>query len=100
VDSKNIPEMVESLARFKERNFVLCEENLHLNFRCGELQYQIDNMQACHSGMESEMDFSTSKEKTSCAPCSGWETAGGGNYLSDNNLSLFSSSDNNGSNFL
>ncbi len=99
VDSKNISEMEESLAWFRERNFVLREENLHLSFKCGELQYQINNIQACHPGMESKMDYPPSKEKTSCAPCWGWETAGGENYLSNNNLSLFSSSDDDGNIF-
>jgi hypothetical protein len=64
-----------------------------------ELQYQIDNMQACRPEKESEMNYPLTKEKISGAPCLGWETAGGENYLSDDNLSLFSSSVDDGNNF-
>ena len=99
VDNKNISEIEESLDQLRERNYVLYEENFRLNSEVSGLQYQIKNMQACCPGMESEMDYPPSKEKTSCAPCSGWETVGGENHLSNNNLSLFSSSDNNGNNF-
>jgi hypothetical protein len=56
------------------------------------LTAQINNMQACLPGKESEMDYPRTKEKISGAPCSGWEKAEGENYLSDDNLSLFSSS--------
>jgi hypothetical protein len=97
VDSKNISEMEESLDWLRERNYVLYKENCCLNSEVGGIQYQINNMQACRPGMESEMDHPPSKETTSCALCS-VETAGGGNYLSDNNLSLFPKSDDDGSN--
>ncbi len=112
----------ESLNQLRENNYGLYEENCRLNSEVGrlqyqintmqacrpgmdidmdilfskeatsELQYQIDNMQACRPGKESEMDYPLTKEKISGAPCSGWETAEGENYLSDDNLSLSSSS--------
>ena len=44
VDSKNISEMEESLARFKERNFVLCKENLHLNLSVVTGDYNIKSI--------------------------------------------------------
>ena len=99
VDSKNILEMEESLAQLRKRNFLLSAENCNLYDEVDRLLSQINKMRSCRPGMESKMDYPPSKEKTSCAPCLGWETVGGKNYLSDDNLSLFSSSDNNGNNF-
>ncbi len=54
-------------------------------------------MRASRPGMESKMEYLPSTESTSCAACVG-ETAGVDNYSSDDNLSLFSSSDDDGSN--
>ncbi len=54
-------------------------------------------MRASCPGMESKMKFPLSMESMSCAACVG-ETAGVDNYSSDDNLSLFSSSDDDGSN--
>jgi len=74
VDSKNISRMEESIDWERSRNCKLHEENCHLSGEVGRLQFQINNMRARG------------------------ETVGVDNYLSDDNLSLFPSSDNNGSN--
>lgn len=77
VDSKE-----ESLNQLRGNNYGLHDKICRLN------------REACLPGKESEVDYPLTKEKISGAPCSGWETAEGENYLSDDNLSLFSSSDN------
>ena len=76
---------------------MLSTENCLLYDEVGRLQSQINNMWAGRPGMESKMEYPPFKESTSSAACLG-ETAGGDKYLSDDNLSLFYSSDNNGSN--
>ena len=92
VDSKNISRMEESIDWERSRNFMLCEENCRLSGEVGRLQFQINDMRAIHPGMESKMEYPLSTESMSCAACVG-ETAGVDNYSSDDNLSLFSSSD-------
>jgi hypothetical protein len=77
VDSKE-----ESLNQLWGNNYGLHDEICRLN------------REACLLGKESEVDYPLTKEKISGAPCLGWETAEEENYLSDDNLSLFSSSDN------
>jgi hypothetical protein len=86
------------------RNCKLCFENCRLDGenRClsgevGRLQFQINDMRASHPGMESKMEYPLSTESISCAACVG-ETAGVDNYETDDNKSLFSSSDDDGSN--
>jgi predicted nucleic acid-binding Zn-ribbon protein len=98
VDSKNISSMEKSIDWERSRNYMLCEENCQLSGEVGRLQAQINNLQASHTGMESKMEYPPSMESTSCAACVG-ETAGVmDNCSSDDNLSLFSSSDDDGSN--
>jgi hypothetical protein len=89
--------MEESIDLEIYRNCKLREENCHLSGEVGRLQFQINDMRASHPGMESKMEYPLSTESMSCAACVG-ETAGVDNYLSDDNLSLFSSSDGDGSN--
>jgi hypothetical protein len=97
VDSKNILEMEESLAQLRKCNFLLSAENCNLYDEVDRLLSQINKMRSCHPGMESKIDYPPSKDTTSYSACSG-ETAGEENYLSDNNLSHFPSSGDNGSN--
>ena len=78
VDSENISRMDESIDWERSRNCKLREENCHLSSEVGRLQYQINDMRA--------------------SPPVGETATGVDDYLSDNNLSLFSSSDDNGSN--
>ena len=78
VDSKNISRMEESIDWERSHNFMLCEENCRLSGEVGRLQAQIKDMRA--------------------SPPVG-ETVGVDDYSSDDNLSLFSSSDNDGSNW-
>jgi hypothetical protein len=78
VDSKNISRMEKSIDWERSRNFMLCEENCRLSGEVGRLQAQINNMRA--------------------SPPVGETATGVDDYLSDDNLSLFSSSDDNGSN--
>jgi len=74
VDSKNISRMEESIDWERSHNCKLCEENCRLSGEVGRLQFQINYMWASRPA------------------------AGVDNYLSDDNLSLFTSSDNDGSN--
>ena len=74
VDSKNISRMEESFDWERSRNCKLREENCHLSGEVGRLQFQINDMRASRPA------------------------AGVDNYLSDDNLSLFPSSDDDGSN--
>jgi hypothetical protein len=74
VDSENISRMEESIDWERSRNCKLCEENCCLSGEVGRLQFQINDMRASR-------------------PAVGVDT-----YLSDDNLSLFPSSDDNGSN--
>ena len=74
VDSENISRMEESIDWERSRNCKLREENCHLSGEVGRLQFQINNMRASRPA------------------------AGVDNYLSDDNLSLFPSSDDDGSN--
>ena len=74
VDSENISRMEESIDWERSRKCKLCEENCHLSGEVGRLQFQINNMRASRPA------------------------AGVDNYLSDDNLSLFPSSDDDGSN--
>ena len=99
--------------QLKGSNYGLHNEISRLNREMGSLQYQINAMQACRSGMDIDMDITLSKETTSesqyqignmqaCPPreksedphtkekISGTPCSGG---ESDNNLSLFPSSD-------
>ena len=69
VDSQIISRMEESIDWERSRNCMLREENCHPSGEVGRLQFQINNMRASRPGMES-----------------------------DDNLSLFSSHDDNGSN--
>jgi hypothetical protein len=78
VDSDNISRMDESIDWERSRNCKLREENCHLSSEVGRLQYQINDMRA--------------------SPPVGETATGVDDYLSDDNLSLFSSSDDNGSN--
>ncbi len=78
VDSENISRMDESIDWERSRNCKLREENCHLSSEVGRLQYQINDMRA--------------------SPPVGETATGVDDYLSDDNLSLFSSSDDNGSN--
>ena len=78
VDSENISRMEESIDLERSRICKLREENCRLSSEVGRLQYQLNNMRA--------------------SPPVGETATGVDNYLSDNNLSLFSSSDDNGSN--
>ena len=78
VDSENISRMEESIDLERSRICKLREENCRLSSEVGRLQYQLNNMRA--------------------SPPVGETATGVDNYLSDDNLSLFSSSDDNGSN--
>jgi hypothetical protein len=99
IDSKIISRMEESIDWERSHNCtMLREENCHLSSEVGRLQAQInDSMRASRPGMESKMEYPPCKESTYCAACVGI-TAGVDDYLSDDNLSLFSSSDDDGSN--
>jgi chromosome segregation ATPase len=83
-----ISRMDESIDREKIHHFMLSK-------KVGRLQAQINNLQASRPGMESKMEYAPSKELTSCAACVG-ETAGVDDYSSNDNLSLFSISYDNG----
>ena len=72
------------------------QENRNLSDEVYILQAQINDLRASCPGMESKMKHPPSEESTFCAACVG-ETAGVDIYLSNDNLSLFSSSDNDGS---
>jgi hypothetical protein len=74
VDSENISRMEESINCVRSRNYELCEENCRLSGEVGRLQFQINGLRA------------------SCP------AAGVNNYLTDDNLSLFPSFDDDGSN--
>ena len=99
--------------QLKGRYYGLHDKISRLNRAVGSLQYQINAMQACRSGMDIDMDISLSKEATSESQCqidimqacppgeksedphtkekiSGTPCSGG---ESNDNLSLFSSSD-------
>jgi hypothetical protein len=78
VDSENISRMEESINLERSRICKLREENCHLSREVGRLQYQINDMRA--------------------SPPVGETAAGVDDYLSNDNLSLFSSSDDDGSN--
>ncbi len=97
VDSKNISSMEESIDWERSCNCMLRKENCRLYDGVGRLRSQINNMRSCHPGIESKMEYPPSKEKISCADCLG-ETAGGDNYLFEDSLSLFPSSEDDGSN--
>ena len=88
VDSQIISRMEESIDWERKHNCMLCKENCRLHGEVGRLQFQINNMQSYHPGMESKMEYPPSEESTSCAGCVG-ETVGVDDYLYDNNLSLF-----------
>ena len=74
VDSENISRMEESIDWERSRNCKRRKENSHLSGEVGRLQFQINNMRASRPA------------------------AGVDNFLSDDNLSLFPSSDDDGSN--
>ena len=78
VDSENISRMEESIDWERSHSCKLHEENCRLSGEVGRLQAQINNMRA--------------------SPPVGETATGVDDYLSDDNLSLFSSSDDNGSN--
>jgi hypothetical protein len=78
VDSENISRMEESIDLERSRICKLREENCRLSSEVGRLQYQLNNMRA--------------------SPPVGETATGVDDNLSDDNLSLFSSSDDNGSN--
>ncbi len=91
VDSKNILEMEESLAQLRKHNFFLAQKIATYMMRL--IDYYHGSTKCGHAVQEwkVKMDYPPSKDTTSCAACSG-DTAGEGNYLSNDNLSLFLSS--------
>ncbi len=97
VDCKNISGMWESTDWDRSYKYMLNQEHCLLSGEVNRLQAQINDLRAIHPGMESNMEYPPSEESTSCAAGVG-ETAKVDDPLSDNNLSLFSSSDNDGSN--
>jgi hypothetical protein len=88
--------MEESIDWERSRNCKLRKENCRLSGEVGRLQFQINHMRASRPRMESKMEYPLSMESMFCAACG--ETVGVNSYSSDDNLSLFSSSDDNGSN--
>ncbi len=83
--------------KLRFENCRLDGENRPLSGEVGRLQFQINNMRASRPGMESKMEYPLSTESMTCAACVG-ETVGVDNYETDGNKSLFSSSDDDGSN--
>jgi len=81
----------------RSRNDEVHQENCCISGEVYRVQAQINDLRASHPGTGSKMKYPPSEESTSFAAGVG-ETAGVEDPLSDNNLSLFSSSDDDGSN--
>ena len=80
----------------RSHNDKVHQKNCHISGEIYRLQAQINDLRASRPGMGSKTEYPPSEESISCA-ADAEETAGVDNPLSDDNSSLFSRSDDDGS---